>query len=155
MVLNKHYISWEVFHKDVLDLSKKIAHVIEQEKIKGIVTITRGALVPSAIIANEFNIRKIETISLKSYNEGQNQSDIEVLSLPYEALKERGNNWVIIDELVDTGNTLAYIEKLMPKGLFFSVYLKEIKFSYLQSYVKSFSQDTWLVFPWEKDSEGK
>ena len=152
MVLNKHYISWEIFHKDVLELSKKIAHIIKKEQIKGIVTITRGALVPSAIIANEFNIRKIEAISLKSYDKNQNQCDIEVLSLPYEALKERGNNWIIIDELVDTGNTLAYIENLMPKALFFSVYLKEIKFPYLKSYVKSFSQDTWLVFPWEKDS---
>lgn len=152
MVSNKHYISWEEFHKDVLELSKKIVNTIGQDNIKGIVTVTRGALVPSAIIANEFNIRKIEAISLKSYNEKQNQCEIEVLSLPYEALKERGNNWLIIDELVDTGNTLAYIENLMPKALFFSVYLKEIKFPYLQGYAKSFPQDTWLVFPWEKDS---
>ena len=56
MMSNKVYISWEQFHKDTLQLCNKIQNV---DNIKGIVCITRGGLVPSAIVASKLNIRKI------------------------------------------------------------------------------------------------
>ena len=92
----KFYISWEEFHKDSQELSKKIK--LMDLNIKGIVCITRGGLVPSAIIASELDIRKIETYGIKTYSDSHEQEkNYEILSIPVEALKDHVEGWSVTD----------------------------------------------------------
>ena len=56
----KIYINWSEFHQDVKDLCKKIKESGEFDKI---IAISRGGLIPAAIIAYELNIRNTETIN--------------------------------------------------------------------------------------------
>ncbi len=54
-------ISWEQLHRD----SKALAwRLVDMHAWKGIVTITRGGLVPASIIARELEIRLVDTIKI-------------------------------------------------------------------------------------------
>ena len=59
-------VSWDQFHRD----SRALAWRLSGEKgLRAIVCITRGGLVPAAIVARELSIRVIETVSIASYGE--------------------------------------------------------------------------------------
>ncbi|MCP5050308.1 MAG: xanthine phosphoribosyltransferase, partial [bacterium] len=58
-------ISWEQLHRD----SKALAwRLVDMKTWKGIVTITRGGLVPASIIARELEIRLVDTVCISSYD---------------------------------------------------------------------------------------
>ena len=46
---------------------------------EAIVCITRGGLVPAAIVARELNVRMIETVCVASYQNYKNQGELQVL----------------------------------------------------------------------------
>ena len=53
-------VSWDQFHRDARALAWRLAGVNGQWR--AIVCITRGGLVPAAIIARELGVRLIETV---------------------------------------------------------------------------------------------
>src|SRR5512137_2196746 len=57
-------ISWPELHRDARYLSRVLHDLGEW---KGIIAITRGGLVPAALIARELEIRLIDTVCLVSY----------------------------------------------------------------------------------------
>jgi len=58
-------ISWEQLHRD----SKALAwRLLDMKTWQGIVTITRGGLVPASIIARELEIRLVDTVCISSYD---------------------------------------------------------------------------------------
>ncbi len=64
---NKDYpISWEELHRNARALAWRL---LDQGPWKGIIAITRGGLVPAAIIARELDIRLIDTICISSYDQ--------------------------------------------------------------------------------------
>ena len=58
-------VSWDQFHRDARALAWRLA---EAGPFTAIVAITRGGLVPAAIVARELNMRMIETICVSSYD---------------------------------------------------------------------------------------
>ena len=54
-------VSWDQFHRDARALAWRLAGANGQWK--AMVCITRGGLVPAAIISRELGIRVIETVS--------------------------------------------------------------------------------------------
>ncbi len=59
-------ISWDMFHRDTRALA---ARLMPRGPFKGIVAITRGGLVPAAVVARELNLRLIDTLCIASYDE--------------------------------------------------------------------------------------
>ena len=53
-------VSWDQFHRDSRALAWRLH---EAGPFEAIVCITRGGLVPAAIVARELNVRMIETVS--------------------------------------------------------------------------------------------
>ena len=86
---------------------------------KGIVAVTRGGLVPAAIIARELNIRLIDTICVSTYDH-QSIRDAKVL----KGWDGDSEGWLIIDDLVDTGKTAKVVRELLPKAHFATIYAK-------------------------------
>jgi xanthine phosphoribosyltransferase len=60
-------VSWDQFHRDARALAWRLAGA--KRRLEGIVCITRGGLVPAAIISRELGIRVIETVSVASYHD--------------------------------------------------------------------------------------
>ena len=120
------------------------------EKYSAIVCITRGGLVPAAIISRELNIRVIETVSIASYHDYTEQGELKVMKEVSPAILENdGEGVLIVDDLTDTGKTAAIVRAMMPKAHFATVYAKPKGVPLVDTFVTEVSQDTWIYFPWD------
>ena len=137
-------ISWEQLHRD----SKALAwRLVELQSWQGIVAITRGGLVPASIIARELEIRLVDTICISSYD-FQRQGETKVLKSP----ETDSEGWLLIDDLVDTGNTARIVRRHLPRAHFATVYAKPAGRPAVDTFVTEVSQDTWILFPWDTES---
>jgi xanthine phosphoribosyltransferase len=144
------HISWDQVHRD----SKALAWRLDRQgpgaegEWRAIVAITRGGLVPAAIVARELNIRIIDTISVKSYDH-KNQGAAQVLKAPDVELVGDGEGVLVIDDLVDTGRTLEVVRSRYPRAHFATVYAKPKGRPLVDTFITEVSQDTWIYFPWD------
>ena len=111
-----------------------------------IIAVTRGGMVPAAIIARELEIRVVDTISVASYDE-QAQGQLQILKSTLDV--GDGDGWLIVDDLVDTGKTARAIRDMMPAAHFATVYAKPEGRPLVDTFVTEVSQDTWIYFPWD------
>jgi hypoxanthine phosphoribosyltransferase len=141
---NKTYpVSWDQLHRD----SKALAwRLVEGGPWRGIVAITRGGMVPAAIIARELEVRLIDTICIATYDDRE-QGDAKVL----KEVAGDGEGWLIIDDLVDTGRTAKVVRERLPKAHFATVYAKPAGRPMVDTFVTEVSQDTWILFPWDTE----
>jgi xanthine phosphoribosyltransferase len=143
------HISWDQVHRDSKALAWRLDH--QGPGADGgwrmIVAITRGGLVPAAIVARELNIRIVETISVKSYDH-KHQTEAKVLKGLDPSVGD-GSGVLVIDDLVDTGKTLEVVRSLLPKAHFATVYAKPKGRPMVDTFITEVSQDTWIYFPWD------
>ena len=138
-------VSWEELHRT----SKALAwRLLELGPFEGIVAVTRGGLVPAAIVARELEIRLIETACISSYH-GSEQGRLDVLKGAPSA--GSGKGWLIVDDLVDTGETAKALRAMMPDAHFATVYAKPNGRPLVDTFVTEVSQDTWIFFPWDME----
>ena len=141
-------VSWDQFHRDARALAWRLAGL--NRNFRGMVCITRGGLVPAAIISRELNIRLIETVCVASYHDYVNQGEMHVLkSISPELLEGEGEGLLVIDDLTDTGKTAAQVRSMLPKAHFAAVYAKPKGVPTIDTFVTEVSQDTWIYFPWD------
>jgi xanthine phosphoribosyltransferase len=141
-----HGINWNELQADCAALAAKLS---EQGPWQGIVAIARGGLIPAGLLANALDIRRIETLSIKSYD-GQKQGELKILSRPEIG---DGAGWLIVDDLVDSGKTFASARTLFPKARFACLYAKPEGRKTADIFVREFPQDVWINFPWEMGEE--
>ena len=139
-------VSWEQFHRDARALTWRLS---EHGPFHAVVAITRGGLVPAAIVARELGLRVIDTICVASYDYGA-QGDLQVLKQVKQELSENGGKGVlIVDDLVDTGKTAKAVRDLLPDAHFATVYAKPSGRPLVDTFVTEVSQDTWIYLPWD------
>ena len=148
-------VSWDQFHRDCKALAWRLAGIADAEGgWKAVVSITRGGLVPAAIIARELGVRNIETICIASYHEYKDQGELVVLKGISQDLIEdtdAGRMVLVIDDLTDTGATAKKVREMLPNAHFATVYAKPSGKPTVDTYVTEVSQDTWIYFPWDLD----
>ncbi|HUH83664.1 MAG TPA: xanthine phosphoribosyltransferase [Stellaceae bacterium] len=136
-------VSWDDIHRDARALGRRLAAA---GPFRGIVAVTRGGLVPAAIVARELDIRFIDTVCVASYDDrAQGPGKIVVL----KTLEGDGAGLLLIDDLVDTGETARIVRNLLPKAHFATLYAKPAGRPLVDTFLTEVSQDTWIVFPWE------
>ncbi len=139
-------ISWDQLHRD----SKALAwRLLDEHFFKGIIAITRGGLVPAAIIARELDIHLVDTICVSSYDWQDKKGEVEV----QKGFTGDGDGWLLIDDLVDTGRTAEVVRKMIPKAHFATVYAKPAGKPLVDTFITEVSQDTWILFPWDTESQ--
>ncbi|QTA83988.1 Xanthine phosphoribosyltransferase [Desulfonema limicola] len=137
-------ISWEQLHRD----SKALAwRLVELQEWEGIIAITRGGLVPAAIIARELDIHMVDTVCISSYT-WQAQGEINII----KPVDKDGDGWLLIDDLVDTGKTAAVVRNMIPRAHFATVYAKPAGRPVVDTFITEVSQETWILFPWDSES---
>jgi xanthine phosphoribosyltransferase len=143
-------ISWAELHRDARYLSEVLNNM---GSWKGIIAITRGGLVPAALVARELEIRLVDTICVSSYDAGagggaaQQQGQVTLL----KGVAGDGEGFLLIDDLVDTGKTALYVRQLLPKAHFATLYAKPAGRPVVDTCVKEFKQNKWIFFPWDID----
>jgi xanthine phosphoribosyltransferase len=136
-------VTWDQLHRDARTLASILMPL---GPFRGIVAITRGGLIPAAIIARELELRLVESISVLSYDEEQ-QGAASVLKPP--AAAGDGEGFLIIDDLVDSGVTARLVRDLLPRAHFACLYAKPAGRPATDTYVVEVPQDTWVLFPWD------
>ena len=143
-------VSWDQFHRDARALAWRLTG---QGNWHAIVSITRGGLVPAAIVARELEIRLIETVCIASYHEYKEQGELEILkTISTDVIgrdSEKGKGVLVIDDLTDTGKTASVVRKLLPSAHFATIYAKPQGRPLVDTFVTEVSQDTWIYFPWD------
>jgi xanthine phosphoribosyltransferase len=143
-------VSWDEFHRDARALAWRLA---EAGPFAAIVCVTRGGLVPAAIVARELNVRLIETVCVASYHDYKTQGGLEVLKGVADSIvkvgRGDGQGVLIVDDLVDTGKTAQVVRGILPKAHFATVYAKPLGRPLVDTFITEVSQDTWIYFPWD------
>lgn len=140
------FVSWEELHRDTRALCQSLLD--HGAPFQSIVAITRGGLFPAAIVARELDIRLIDTICVVSYAGQQGQSQTNEVTV-LKGVEGDGQDMLLIDDLVDTGQTASVIRRLLPKAYFATVYAKPEGRPLVDFCVREVSQDTWIRFPWD------
>ena len=123
----KEFISWNVVDECVLDIAE---HLIRTEiKFDGVYGIPRGGAVLAVMLSHKLDIPFI--IDLKD-----------------------GDDYIIIDDIVDTGETLKkYKEQPECRNSYFVTIHEHEQSSVKPDYSVLYKEDKWIVYPWEiKDS---
>jgi xanthine phosphoribosyltransferase len=147
MATHYYTVTWDQLHRDAKALAWRLH---EKGPWAGIVAVTRGGLIPAAIIARELECRLIESVSIATY-EDENRGEPKITKYPTAA--GDGTNFLIIDDLVDSGSTAKAVRNLLPKAHFATVYAKPAGKSQVDTFITEVSQDTWILFPWDTEPQ--
>ena len=122
-------ISWDEIEILVKTLSDKISKL--NRSFSNIVTVSRGGLVPSRLVADHLGIKKIHV------DEKQISSDS-----------------LFVDDIFDSGDTFKKIISIVdnPSQFIFTTLLARRGKSYPSQlvYAKQTDDDNYVVFPWDK-----
>ena len=70
------FVSWEELHRATRELARR---QLPAEQYKGIIAVSRGGLVPAAIVARELNIRVVDCVAVSSYDHTEQRDDLQVM----------------------------------------------------------------------------
>ena len=138
-------VSWDQLHRDSRALAWRL---VAGGPWTAIAAVTRGGLVPAAIVARELELRLIDTVCIASYDD-RDQGSLEVL----KKVPGDGTGWLIIDDLVDTGKTAQAVRDMLPEAHFATVYAKPAGRPLVDTFITEVSQDTWINFPWDTERQ--
>lgn len=140
----KYMVSWDQLHQDCRSLVKNLLSM--DQKWQGIIAITRGGMIPAAIVARELGIRLVDTICIRTYS---HQTINEPMILNDVTATNDGEGFLLIDDLVDTGMTAKFVKDKLPKAYFVTVYAKPEGKPLVDDFITEVSQETWIYFPWD------
>lgn len=136
-------VGWEQLHRDARTLAGML---IGKGPFKGIVAVSRGGLIPAAIVARELDLRLVESVCVVTY-EHQTMGRPTVTKSP--DIAGDGTGFLVIDDLADTGTTARVVRGLLPKAHYACVYVKPAGADTADTHVAEVAQDTWILFPWD------
>lgn len=151
--MNKTIISWEQVHQDINTLASAI------KGVDAIIGVGRGGLIPATLLSYKLDVKVVNNFQVQSYNDHDVSGDIKLWQTPdNEFLKQFANNSTIlvVDDLSDSGKTFEYIQHFFKdknvKLCFATLYIKKGTSFTPNLYVRAYSAEEWLVFPWECDN---
>jgi xanthine phosphoribosyltransferase len=147
MAAHYYTVTWDQLHRDARALAWRLMGL---GPFQGIVAVTRGGLIPAAIIARELDVRLVESVSVVTYEE-EERGLPQVTKAPLAA--GDGAGFLVVDDLVDSGSTARVVRGLLPKAHFACIYAKPAAREMVDSFVTEVSQDTWILFPWDTEPQ--
>ena len=87
-------VTWEELHRNAKALAWRLLNTGPHNgSWKGVIAITRGGLVPAAVVARELDIRFIDTFCIASYDD-RVQGEVKIL----KSIQGDGDGFLIIDD---------------------------------------------------------
>lgn len=152
----KIYYSWE----KVNEMCKQIVFKLAAKNFKPdlIITPLRGGAIPAVQIAYLLETRNIITVNAERTEDDSANAkfkDVELSNLPSKDQIEN-RNILIVDEILDTGETLfklvEYLKVQNPTQIVISVLSNSAHSEKsIEADIAIEQTDKWVVFPWEVD----
>ena len=141
-------VTWDQLHRDARALATRLMPLGPWQ---GIVAVTRGGMIPAAIVARELECRVVETISVVAYGAGDASEETKGAPRVVKQAPAAGDGtgFLIVDDLVDSGETAGLVRRLLPRAHFACLYAKPGGRALTDSFVVEVPQDTWILFPWD------
>jgi len=150
--MDKTYINWETVFEDINTLSNSV----RRYNIDAIVGIGRGGLIPATILSYLLEVKVVQNFQIESYDGERNTGVHKLWQNPEERFIEKFNrkNILVVDDLADSGNTLNLVKRFFEHkdvNLYYAtLYFKKGTSFMPNAYVREYSTEEWLVFPWEE-----
>lgn len=153
----KKILNWDSISVDTEALSWRI-----EFKPDIIIAIGRGGWIPAVLLSHRYDCKNVLNFSTSSYGRDHKQDkEIHTIQLPglNQFAKDVKQNVIVVDDISDTGNTFSLINNFLQGlcGTEFniktaSLYTKTGTSFIPDYYLREYSRDTWLVFPWETEN---
>lgn len=145
-------LSWSQFHQDCEILADKIRQ--SGRVYDKMLCITRGGVFVGALVAHYLDFRNITTVALKLYEFDNQLPVVEQLSGPDLPLP--GTRVLLVDDLLDSGRTIAFIREKWGEDyhLDTAVLYDKGGGDYRPDFAASRIPDEWVQFPWEMPIPG-
>lgn len=128
--------------------AKSLAEAINATGVKydGIVGIARGGVIPAVLVAGRLGVRTLKTIQVSKYTNGEPGSVSVENACHGHCLQGR---WLIVDDIVGTGDTMNTITSILPRCDFCTLLVRPYFTSPVMSGCVLPEETGWVVFPWE------
>ena len=112
-----------------------------------LVAVSRGGLMPTALVAHFLDCKEIRFIRLSSYDSDKESSTL--IDTTTDTIPDAPNTY-IIDDICDSGETLLYLRRKYPHTQIYTLINKN------PQVVPDFApitepQNLWINFPWEPE----
>ena len=155
--MDKTYIDWNTFHKHCDITAVQVQNSFP--KVDYMIALSRGGLVPARIMAETIKPKNFLTLGLKLYDHQTAGDKVEITQELGSIIHDfdRHDRVLIVDDISDKGTTLgyaySYIFRMTGGAHLYTAcpYIKSSTTRVPNAYCKEFSDDEWIVFPFEKD----
>lgn len=134
------------------ELNSKLTNKLNSENFDSILCIGSGGLILGKLVADESNT-PLSVIIAESYNRGKKTNHQTKISEIASIYPLKGK-LLIIDDLVDSGQTILKIIEIVKKNPKISEIKTAVLFKKFQSQITPnfFVEETsdWIIFPYEK-----
>ncbi|AYN24807.1 xanthine phosphoribosyltransferase [Buchnera aphidicola] len=141
----KYIVTWDMLQIHTRRLANRLLKI--KNSWNRIIAVSRGGLVPSAILARELGIRCVDTVCIASYNDDCLQKSRKIIKKA--KAKKNGEKILVVDDLVDTGGTAKIIRHLYPKAYFVTIFAKPLGRLLVDNYIIDIDQNIWIEQPWD------
>ncbi len=153
--IQRIYLSW----RDVDKLISRLTPKIEAYTHDIVIAITRGGIIPGAIIAERLGIRQVLVASVDFYEDEEHDLDWPVfMQFPADSTL-RGKQVLIVDDIWDRGKQVVNVSERVKQagGQSHSVVLhyKPHRSQFADKSPDFYGGETkdkeWIIYPWEVD----
>jgi len=150
---NFRYVSWSEYGNLAEALAEKVRANGKHYDL--VVGIARGGIPVAMVVSDHLNV-KIDFINVKSYNDIGKRTAPRILSTLTGGVE--GKDILIVDDLVDQGDTMAFMKRYLsdqkPRSLETAVmFRKPWSKTEPDYYLENVSE--WIVFPFELGEVGR
>lgn len=141
MKIEKEYIDYKKIHSRFQNSAELISKLNNFEKI---IVITRGGMGVASILSQYIKTRWFDTLCIASYTDQKQQSELQTIKV-----NESKEKVLLVDDIVDTGDTIIEAKKYFPNSEVFCLHYKPKKTKIVPEYFL-WETDKWIVYPWEE-----
>ncbi len=141
-------LSWE----EIEAACRRLAEGIKERRLEFdvIVGIARGGLIPARILSDMLGNDELQTMRIKFYDAVGKTTERPTILSPQ--LKVKGKRILLVDDIADTGKSLAAATEYLREGgagAVFTAALAKKPSSCMVPDIYTLETDAWVIFPWE------
>jgi len=143
-VAHSKLIDWREAEALARTLAEKIK--ASSRKFEGIIAVSKGGLIPAYFLSRDLGVNKIEVVCANHYNNNRERlSQPKMILSPKLSPEHDYRNWLIVEDVVETGETIQLLKKYFPHTSVAAL-IRKTDFP-VQFFARQ--ERDWVRFAWE------